>query len=300
MEHETAPEQLLYSPIRNVVVVSDLHCGSRLGLCPRNGITLDEEGHYGPSKLQKIMHDYWDAFWEWALDDACRGEPFILAVNGDAVDGNPFNSTVQVSNSPTDQLHIAEEMLQPIVNRAALYFQIKGTEVHVGKAGMVEELLATTLKAEPNSIGQRARYELRLQVGDRILQLMHHIGTTGSTHFESTAVLKEFTSSLQHAARWDCQPPNIIGRSHRHIHCEVRIPTAQGYGISFVTPGWQLKTPFVWRIPGGRLSLPQFGGSVIRLGDQDFYTRHWVKVIDSTETVIAQVPIADAPQGDGS
>jgi len=31
-----------------------------------------------------------------------------------------------------------------------------------------------------------------------------------------------------------------------------------------VTPAWQGKTPFVWKIPGGRLSQPQFGGVIIR------------------------------------
>ncbi len=290
MEEHTPPAALAFTPIKNVIVVSDLHAGSRLGLCPRDGVTLDEGGRYMPSKLQQAVYAYWEAFWRWAIDEACHGEPFVLVVNGDTTDGTPFNSTVQVSNSPSDQIHIAQELLAPIVDRAALYFQIKGTEVHVGKAGWVEEQVGELLGAELNSVGQRARYELRLQVGDRILQVMHHIGTTGSTAYESTAVLKEFNAALEHAARWGRKPCNIVGRSHRHVHCEVRLPTAQGYGISFVTPGWQLKTPFAWRIPGARQAPPQFGGSVIRLGDQDFYTRHWVQVIDSTETVIAQVP----------
>ena len=31
--------------VNNLVVVSDLHCGCRLGLCPEGGAQLDEGGH---------------------------------------------------------------------------------------------------------------------------------------------------------------------------------------------------------------------------------------------------------------
>ena len=73
-------------------------------------------------------------------------------------------------------------------------------------------------------------------------------------------------------------------RGHRHRLIEVRVPTALGYGIAFTAPAWQLKTPYTYRI-AGRQSLPQIGGSVIRQGDEDLYTRHWVRSIGRTREV---------------
>mgnify|MGYP000556835003 CR=1 FL=1 len=35
----------------------------------------------------------------------------------------------------------------------------------------------------------------------------------------------------------------------------IRVPSARGYAFSIVTPGWQLKTPFVYRI-GQKLRIP--------------------------------------------
>ena len=49
-----------------------------------------------------------------------------------------------------------------------------------------------------------------------------------------------------------------------------------GFATSCTTPGWQLKTPFAFRIPGGRASRPQMGGTLVRAGDDDIYTRHKV------------------------
>jgi hypothetical protein len=43
--------------------------------------------------------------------------------------------------------------------------------------------------------------------------------------------------------------------------------------MAIVTPGWQAKTPFAWKIPGARLSQPQFGGVLIRKGDEELHSR---------------------------
>jgi hypothetical protein len=47
-----------------------------------------------------------------------------------------------------------------------------------------------------------------------------------------------------------------------------------------VTPAWQGKTPYVWKIPGARISEPQLGGIVIRQGDEEFYYRRKVWSFD--------------------
>ena len=62
------------------------------------------------------------------------------------------------------------------------------------------------------------------------------------------------------AGRWGNKPPDVVVRSHRHRCIETRIPNAKGYATSFVTAGWQLKTPFAYRIADGRQALPQIGG----------------------------------------
>ena len=71
-------------------------------------------------------------------------------------------------------------------------------------------------------------------------------------------------------------PPDYVIRSHRHRYIKVDNPSERHEAAAIVTPGWQGKTPFAYRIAGGRVSEPQFGGILIRHGDEEFYTRKFV------------------------
>jgi len=48
--------------INNLIVVSDIHCGCKLGLCPPGDIPLDE-GFYRASVLQQKVWGWWTEFW---------------------------------------------------------------------------------------------------------------------------------------------------------------------------------------------------------------------------------------------
>ena len=268
-------------PINNLIVISDPHGGCRLGLCPPEPIPLDDGGTYQASPLQCKVNAMWEEFWgEW-VPEACHHEPFAVLVNGDTIDGVHHDSTTQISHNLADQAYIAELFLRPVFEACeGRFYMTRGTEAHVGKSGVEEERLARKLGAIPDEAGRHARHELWVHVGNGLVHAMHHIGTTGSSHFESSAIMKELSESYAEAGRWNRRPPDVVVRSHRHRHLEVRVPTKLGYGISFVTAGWQLKTPFAYRIAGGRITTPQIGGSLIRQGDKDLYTRHKVWTIE--------------------
>jgi len=276
------------SQTSNLIVISDLHCGCRFGLFPDEQVELDGGVTVGPSELQRKAWSWWGEFWgEW-VPRACHGEPFTVVVNGDSTDGVHHGSVTQVSHNLADQAKIAEKVLKPVVDLCdGQFYMIRGTEAHVGKSGQEEERLAKALGAKKDREGHHARYELWIRVGQGLVHILHHIGTTGSQHYESTSPLKELVEAYAEAGRWRGQPPDCIVRSHRHRHIEVRVPTSLGYGITFTTPGWQLKTPFAWKIPGARQSVPQLGGSLVRQGDEDMYTRHFVRSPERPKVEIA-------------
>lgn len=270
--------------LNNLIVISDTHIGSQQGLCPPSGARLDGGGIYKPSKEQLWIWKRWEEFWNVWVPKVTRGEPYGIVINGDAIDGIPHNSKEQISYNIADQTALAEKLFKPLVRRSkGEFYIVRGTEAHVGKSGEYEERLAKSLSAKPNEKGQYARYDLWKKVGDKCLvHLLHHIGTTSSNAYEATAVNKELTEEFNEAARWRETPPDIIIRSHRHRHIKISIPTRVGSAIAEVTPGWQDKTAFVWKIAGGRLAPPQFGGIIIRQGDEEFYTRSKVWALSRT------------------
>lgn len=265
-------------PVRNLIVVSDTHAGCRVALCRPEPIPLDGGGAYQASKFQLKLWAYWREFWDEWVPTVTGGEPYDIVHNGDAIEGVHHRATTQISHNLEDQQRIAEGVLRPEVDRCratgGTYYHIAGTEAHVGQTAEYEERLARSLGARPNAEGRYARWDLWKRVGtDKgpLVHLLHHIGTTGSAAHEASAVNAELTAVFVESARWDHVAPSYVVRSHRHRFIAVDIEMSRGHGSSIVTPAWQGKTPFAFKIPGARVSEPQFGGVLIRQGERSNY-----------------------------
>lgn len=273
--------------VKNIIVISDTHFGCQLGLCPPV-VKLDNGGTYQQSALQIKTWKMWEEFWDKWVPEVTKGEPFIVVLNGDALDGIHHNTVTQITHNIKDQLAIGENVLRDIITlkNCCGYFHIRGTEAHVGASGQWEELLAKSLGAAPDENGNHARWELWMEINKALVHFTHHIDNTSSAAYESTAVYKELVEAFNEAGRWQDSPPDVIVRSHRHRQMEVRIPTKKGYGISLVTPGWQLKTPFTYKMGVGRSTTPQIGGYLIRSGNTDhIYTRFKIWKIERSPIV---------------
>ena len=271
--------------LNNLVIVSDLHCGCQLALCPPK-IKLDEGGFYEQSPLQQKLWNFWKIFWKEAVPEFTRKEPYGVLINGDAIEGSHHHSVTQISQNPSDQQKIAEAVLKPIVDGAKMgTWMIRGTEAHVAASASDEERLAKALGAVQSPEGNYTHYEVWKMVGDRLLHALHHLGTTGSQAYEATALHKELVEMFVDAARWRRRPPDVMVRSHRHRHIETTLATGDdsdntGRAIAVCTPSWQGKTPFSWKVAGGRLSTPQFGGIVVRVAKGEIFVRSKVWTVD--------------------
>jgi hypothetical protein len=271
-------------PVNNWIVISDLHCGSRLGLLSAKGFTPDQGGRVLQSRLQEVVWRWWLEMWSEWVPVATKGEPFGIILNGDGIDGEPHGCTALISSNPADQQKIALDILYPLMGVCDGRFKwVRGTEAHVGKSGSSEEMAAKDLGAVPDRDGMSARFSLWQKVGSGLAHVMHHVGTTSSSAHEASAVNAEMTAEYIEAARWGERPPDVIVRSHRHRCIEVRIPTGRGFATATVTPGWELKTPFSYKIAGARIAPPQFGAVLIRHGDRQIYTEPYVKHLKRDE-----------------
>jgi hypothetical protein len=264
--------------VKNIVVISDTHFGCQLGLCPPE-VQLDGGGIYKASKIQMKLWKMWLYFWNDWIPQVTNNEEYAIIINGDVIDGVHHGSKTQISQNIADQIKIAEEVLRPIIKnrKCVAYYHIRGTEAHIGKSGEYEEELAKNLGAIKSKNGNYARWELWLTFGKRKLlcHFTHHISSTNSTAYESTAVHKELVEAYNEAGRWKLRPPDVVVRSHRHRFYLVQMPSSNTNAISVVTPAWQLKTPFVYRGLLGRSSTPQIGGIVIKEGSEvPVYIRH--------------------------
>jgi len=225
------------------------------------------------------MYGMWRRFWEDEVPAITEGEDYDIVVNGELVDGVHHGSVTQWSHNLADQSAAAIKLMEPIVENCLgdLYI-IRGTEAHSGKSGQEDERTARELGAKPNKIGQYSRYDLWKNLWGGLIHFTHHIGTTSSAAYESTAVYRELIEAYVDAGRWGDRPPDVIVRSHRHRHICIEVATGRGKALALVTPGWQGKTPFAHKVAGARQSQPQFGGVVLSWSrtEKFIYPRHRV------------------------
>ena len=272
--------------IRNIVVIGDTHFGCQFAVC-KNEVKLDGGGHYIASNVQQKLYAMWREFWDEWVPVVTRGEKFLIVHLGDCIDGTHHGSTTQISHNIKDQERLAVEMLAPEIEKATAYYHIRGTEAHVGKSAESEERVAAALGAKCNEDGNHSRNDLWIRMDRFLLNFMHHIGTTGRMHYETSAVMGELAEFFTEAGKNRVSPPDMILRGHRHRYIKIEVPTVEEHqAIAMTVPAWQVKTPFTFKIPGGRVTLPQIGGVLIRVSDEgELYTRKRIWHIERSREV---------------
>lgn len=288
--------------VRQAVFFSDLHCGCGVGLCPPpevEELLLDDAGTYALSPLQRKIWRFWEQTWGQWVPTVVGSEPWVLVLNGDLIDGRHHHAITQWTQNLAVQertalasirhgLALASIGIQRTAGGAgydkpAAIYLVRGTESHVGPSGENEESLGEKLGATPTESGIYSRWHLVLKLGDAVVDVQHHISAVNSNAYETTALNKEFVIACEEAGRWQRRAPDVLVRSHRHRLGKIEVPTDHGSGIVITTPGWQGKTPYVYRLIGGRQSTPQFGAVFVRDGAEHVYTKHTVKTISPPE-----------------
>jgi len=244
---------------------------------------LDEGGHYTPNAVQQATWAWWNEFWGEFVPVTTRKEPYDILLNGDWLDNEHHGAKTLISNNIEIQRRIAircmERHVEVCQKAGGRFYVTRGTGVHDGESGQDVERIAEELGAVPDATGKFSRWEMwkRIEGPDShcLVHALHHIGTTGSAHYETSAPNRELVAEYVEAAQTAEEPPRFVIRSHRHRHTAVPLATIHGRAWCVVTPSWQGKTGFAYRVAGARISQPQFGGIILRNGDEEVYWREF-------------------------
>jgi hypothetical protein len=263
--------------VKNIVCIGDTHFGSSIALMPplirvQDGLVLTQ------SRQQVMLWQWWLDFWQF-VDAVLDGEPFILVHNGDIVDGNHHGCTQLATGSISAQQSMAISALRSHVARAAAFYCIAGTAAHAGQSSSHEEQIANALGAIPDHDGRHCRQDLWIEMGRDLVQFAHHIGTTSSAAYKSSAIMRMIAGMQQAAGEWGFRPPTVMVRSHAHDYTEVKRPNCRGV----ICPAWQLKSDWVWG--KDTTNLPIIGGLILREGKEGLHIREFVRTPRPSPTV---------------
>jgi hypothetical protein len=245
-----------------IIIVSDTHIGNDFGLCPPEGLILDGGKPLGQSKFQAATWRFWQDCWDhYVPSEIKKAKKITLVHNGDVVDGHHHDTNGSIANIK-DQEKNAVAIFKPLVERFDSLYMVRGTEAHGGIGETSTERVAAALGAVVDKdTGDSSRQELWLEDNGVIMQFAHHISSTNSAAYETSAPMRELVAVLIESAQWGRPLPQIVVRSHRHRYTRVPIPTERGDIELVVTPAWQLKTPYFYKID--RTRMPHIGILVI-------------------------------------
>ena len=219
-------------PIRMAVIVSDLHCGSTVGLAhPESEQSAGNIVGFGSNKHQAWLWENWNTM-QQEVRHILWGDKAALFINGDCTEGCHHRTTEIIAATIEEHAKIGVQCLAPLVKTTAgPVYLTKGTECHTH--GM-EDLVAERLKAKTG----KAKDKWLVEINGCPLDVAHHMGTTSRAYLEAGSMSIAMGNARMNYQRAGHRVPDVFLRGHRHCGGYY----GDGSGIFGVTGGWQFLT----------------------------------------------------------
>jgi hypothetical protein len=218
---------------RILLVVSDLHCGSEVGLMPPDTtVRTGNKISFGGNVHQEWLWACWTDL--QAQFARIHGkDKYALLLNGDLTEGIHHKSIESLTQSIEDHANMAIEAVGGLASKAHKTFVTLGTEVHTG---LIEHYIAKKIGAE----GKGAKAKWLFRMAGCLVDATHHIGVTSRAYLEATSLSITMGNARLNSMRCGQEPARIYLRGHRHTGGWF----SDGQGMIGVTGGWQFLTRY--------------------------------------------------------
>lgn len=222
------------SKSKRIIALSDLHCGSVVGLTPPGYRRKMVDGNPKWGKHSQLSKELWD-FFASEVRAVRREKPIdIMFCLGDCIDGTGRRSggTELITTDRELQAYIAAECLNYVQAKKKVI--VYGTPYHTGESEDYENLVAERTDADIGS-------HRWVDVNGVVFDLKHFVGGSTIPHGRTTAMGREQLWNLIYS-EYDEQPKaDVILRGHCHYHegrfnplyMGMILPALQGYGSKY-------------------------------------------------------------------
>lgn len=256
-----------------LVIVSDLHAGSSVGLWPE-GIVDDDGQPLPPNPIGRWLDEQW---WRMLDELMATNERIITVCDGDAIQGShPERDTQLMTASLHLQREAALHYLKPLRELSEEMYMVHGTGWHEGAGGEHVKGLAKDLDCRPSKSGSRLWWQLYLKLGIHTAHITHHISGTKVPFYEASAPLRDMYGLVGELYRkYGLNMPGVDLMIRAHRHRSVVIHKPPRFHIA-VTPCWQLTGEFGHKVAPG--SFTDIGYLLVEEGRHGLWA--WSRVFD--------------------
>lgn len=214
---------------KRMIILSDLHCGHRLGLTPPSWAYKEDSVFTIEAKIQRESWNWYVSVINEIIGPRCD----VLVVNGDAIDGDSFKNggTELITTNRIEQAEMVVDCLK--VWEYDKLFMVRGTPYHVGKIEQFEDVVASKM-------GCYITDNLNLIFNGKTFNFTHKIGGTSVFYSKATQVVKAAIANELMSNQYGDRKADVVVRSHLHYYTEYR----DSNRIALVTPGLQVSSRF--------------------------------------------------------
>lgn len=215
-------------PLLNLVI-NDTHCGSEYGLLPKQVYMEDGRsiGYANNKRLEFLWKSWRDM--EKRFAELADGDPYILTLNGDLIEGIHHRSDEVVAAKLSQHLLIAKACLSGLVLRAKKVIVTRGTQCHTQDW---EGFFCKEFGLPP------AKDVQQYTVNGCLVDARHHMATATNIIQESAALSKVIVATQANCVRVRHPVPRVLLRGHRHLTGDF----CDGDNMIIVPGSWQFMT----------------------------------------------------------
>ena len=214
--------------MRRVLILSDSHCGHRVGLCPPKFQNM-----YPDKRYNDIQKELWDAY----VKMIAPLKPIdTLIINGDCIDGDGRRSggTELITTDRNVQVDMFIEAISIIGSKKII--MTYGTPYHTGENEDFELQIAKLIDAD--RIGSHEW----IDINGLVFDIKHFVSNSTIPYSKGTSILKDRLWNVIWNEMEESQPKaDVIVRSHLHSFIYVGgsnylcivTPALQGAGSKF-------------------------------------------------------------------
>lgn len=237
-----------------------------------------------PNKLQRLLYDQYIEYAE-EVGKRRKGKRLIVVKLGDSVDGVHHDTKELITQYIDEQKEINKELTDRALKAMRFgegdsMFWVAGTPAHAGEA---EEELAKDFKVAKRN-GRRVLPVLDTKINGVNCLFFHHGPNKGGGANKGNAVrnrLRNMYYDYRDAGR---EPPQLVVTADKHQHWYepfVR-PNFTMHGI--ISPAWQVKTDFVYKVAPEALS--NIGGVIIEISASGKISHEFVTIEVNEERIM--------------
>lgn len=261
-----------------LAVVSDMHIGSTVGLCPPK-TRLDDGGFYIASSTQRAVWKAWLEYWDMvATIKRNRNARVITVFNGDTVDRNKHTAHQSITTNEATVIAVAAEALRPAVRVSERLCMIRGTAAHVGRGANLEEQLSNEYADDflilDRQAGTRTWWRWFPEIEGVKFDIAHHPATSSRRPWSKDAAAARLSAILRvEYLEAGLDVPDVAIRAHMH---KAASSGRFGKPETFAMPSWELNCHFAHRL-GSTPPVEPVGGLIFVLenGEYDVALKTW-------------------------